>query len=272
MTGSFCVNISLMLAFFIFVLGIVFGSFVNALTWRIHKKKDWVKDRSICPRCKHVLGPLDLVPIISWLMLRGKCRYCHKKIEDNPLVEVGVGIAFLISYLQWPYGFDAPGIFRFVVWLIAIVLLATMLVYDLKHMILPDKLTGVLAVLAVVQLLVLAAVGDLEGRQILFAGVASVLGGGIFHLIYIASSGKYIGGGDVKLGYAYGLLLIDPILPWFVLMAASLIGSLIAVVLMLSGKAGMKTKLPFGPMLVMGVFAAMLWGLEIWQHIGVIWD
>lgn len=261
-----------MVAAFIFVLGAVFGSFVNALVWRIKKKKDWVKGRSMCTHCKHALAPIDLIPILSWVQLRGRCRYCRKKIDDSPLVELGLAAAFLVSFLAWPHGFDAIGVFRFVIWLAALVILAAMLVYDLRYMLLPDRLTVALAVLAVIQLLVLLFTGTLEENGLLLAATSVLVGGGIFHLLFTVSGGRSIGGGDVKLGYAYGLLLLNPILPWFVMLVASVVGSLVAAGLMIAGKAGMKSKLPFGPMLVMGVYVAMLWGLAVWEKIGLIWQ
>ncbi|HSD55741.1 MAG TPA: prepilin peptidase, partial [Candidatus Saccharimonadales bacterium] len=71
-----------MIPLLLIVLGLILGSFVNALVWRLRKNKDWVNDRSECTHCHHKLGPLDLIPVLSWVMLAGKCSYCHKKIED----------------------------------------------------------------------------------------------------------------------------------------------------------------------------------------------
>src|SRR2546427_122886 len=91
-----------MIVLLLILLGLVLGSFVNALVWRLHEHKDWVNDRSECVHCHHKLGPLDLIPVVSYLYLRGKCRYCHQRIEDTPLTELALPLAFVTSYLCWP--------------------------------------------------------------------------------------------------------------------------------------------------------------------------
>ena len=90
-----------MIEFVIGMVGLAFGSFVNALVWRIRHKRDFVSERSECTHCHHVLAWNDLIPVLSWLMLRGKCRYCHKKIDDSPVVEVTTAALFL--FLRSPY-------------------------------------------------------------------------------------------------------------------------------------------------------------------------
>jgi prepilin signal peptidase PulO-like enzyme (type II secretory pathway) len=244
------------------------GSFVNAFVWRLKRKKNWVSDRSICTHCKHVLAPKDLIPVVSWLLLKGKCRYCHKKIDDNPLTEISVAVLFVSSYIFWPLELNGEGWFRLIIWLIAVVLLAAMFLYDIKWMILPDKLTYSLFLLAFIQVVVLFMINDFD-TSILWRSISSMLlGGVIFHLIYVLSKAKYIGGGDVKLGYAYGLLLIDPILPWLTLTVASTAGSIVAIYLLVTKRAKMGTKLPFGPFLISGVVVVVLWGAKIWDYVG----
>ncbi len=99
-------------------LGLCFGSFVNAAVWRIKNKRDMVKDRSECVHCHHKLSGLDLVPVVSWLSLKGQCRYCKKPIDDSPLVELGVAAYFVASYIFWPYGLsNGLEIAQFVFWL-----------------------------------------------------------------------------------------------------------------------------------------------------------
>ena len=90
---------------FIFVLGAVMGSFVGAMTWRMKTHKDWVKGRSECEHCHHQLAVVDLIPILSYVTLGGKCRYCRKSIGRTAiLLELGGGAAFLISALLFPSG------------------------------------------------------------------------------------------------------------------------------------------------------------------------
>lgn len=229
----------------------------------------------MCTHCKHELATKDLIPVFSWLQLRGKCRYCHKRIDDSPVVEISTAVLFATSYAFWPsrVGDSLTGMswFLLVVWLIAIVLLMTMFVYDLKWMILPDKLTYALLALAVFQTVSVFVINDFDNSVFVRPIFSMVVGGALFHLIYILSKGKYIGGGDVKLGYAYGLLLGDPILPWLVLTVASLAGSLIAGYLLITKRAKMGTKLPFGPMLIGGVFVVMIWGHQLWDLTSRLW-
>lgn len=253
------------------IVGLCMGSFVNALVWRLKKNKNWVNGRSMCTHCKHKLAPRDLIPVISWLSLKGRCRYCRKRIDDSPLTELLTGLIFAISYAAWPYGFDGEGWFRLVIWLIAVTILAAMFLYDLKWMLLPDKLTYSLFGLAFVQTVAIFFLRDFDFEVLRLGLISMVIGGGLFHVLYLGSRGKYIGGGDVKLGYAYGLLLLDPILPWLALTVASVSGSLIAGFLLLTKRAKMNTKLPFGPMLILGVVVVMTWGTRVWDQISHLW-
>ncbi len=255
----------------IFIIGLVFGSFVNAFVWRLKKKKNWVSERSICTHCKHMLAPKDLVPVFSWLALKGRCRYCKKPIKDSPITEIATALVFAASYAFWPYGFDGEGWTRLIIWLIAVVLLAAMFLYDLKWMILPDKLTYSLLGLALIQTLIIFVTRNFDFEVLRLGLLSMVVGGALFHLLFFGSKGRYIGGGDVKLGYAYGLLLLDPILPWLVLTVASVVGSLIAAYLLITKQAKMGTKLPFGPMLIGGVAVVMIWGLRLWDLTNQLW-
>jgi leader peptidase (prepilin peptidase)/N-methyltransferase len=88
-----------MIPFFIFVLGAIFGSFLSAVVYRVRLEESFVKGRSRCPNCNHTLAALDLFPIVSWILLGGKCRYCRKGISwSYPLTEICLGLAFLLAY------------------------------------------------------------------------------------------------------------------------------------------------------------------------------
>lgn len=249
------------------LLGLIFGSFVNALVWRMKNNLDWIKERSKCSHCNHTLSSVDLIPVFSWLLLKGRCRYCSKKINDSPITELSVGLSFMLSYLFWPYGFDLLGSFRLVLWLIVLVILASLFLYDLKWLILPNKLVLAFTIISIFQLILFSFNTNISHRFILQILLSVLIGGGIFHLIYIFSRGKYIGGGDVKLGYAYGIYLMDPVLSWMVLLFASLLGSVASLILMKFGKFSLKSKIPFGPFLLIGVFIANIFGLKIWNLI-----
>jgi prepilin signal peptidase PulO-like enzyme (type II secretory pathway) len=251
-----------MIPLLLIVLGLVLGSFVNAFVWRIHKKKDWVNDRSECTHCNHKLGPLDLVPVFSWVFLGGKCRYCHKKIDDSPLVELALPAIFLLSYFYWPIEFAGRGLIEFVFWLILLVGLLALTVYDLRWFLLPDKIVFPLVGLAFLQTIVVS-IHDRDFMIITTAVACALVISGIFYLLFQLSKGTWIGGGDVKLAIILGLLctsFLEPFLLLFIASVAGLIGSLPAIV---KGKAHAKTQIPFGPFLIVGLIVVRLFGSGI---------
>src|SRR5574337_1009102 len=154
----------MLVATFLGFLGLCFGSFVNALVWRLRQtelkaqsSKPKAKNsqfpipnsqfsiltgRSVCPRCHHELAWYDLIPLLSWLFLRGRCRYCHRPISwQYPLVEATMAAVFVISYFYWSGGIFGVGDWLlFITWLAASVGLMALLVYDLRWMILSDRL------------------------------------------------------------------------------------------------------------------------------------
>jgi prepilin signal peptidase PulO-like enzyme (type II secretory pathway) len=252
-----------MILLLLIVFGLVFGSFINALVWRLHEKRNWVNERSECPRCHHVLGPLDLVPVLSWVFLRGKCRYCHKRIPDNPLVELVVPALFVLSYMYWPVPLSGQGLFDFVCWLVFIVGFVALAVYDMRWFLLPDVIVYPLIGLVVFQVL-----GDWilyhHNWQLLFGPlIGALIISGLFYILFYLSAGKWIGFGDVKLGIVLGLLAGGAMKSLLVLLTASLIGTLIALPLLIQGKADRKTHLPFGPLLLAGMIIIGLWGSGI---------
>ena len=242
-----------MIVIALFLLGLAFGSFANAVIWRLHqqekskdKKLSILKGRSMCPSCNHKLTANDLVPVLSWLELRGKCRYCNKKISiQYPIVELSTVVVFVVSYVFWPLQLDVGGYMQLFVWLVIAELLIILLVYDLKWMVLPNRIVFPLIVISVIYSVILSINTDnyitgVIGALILF---------GFFYVMFQLSDGRWIGGGDVKLGLALGLIVGGPLNAVLLLFIASLLGSFVSVPLLLKG-AGAKTKVPFGPFLI----------------------
>jgi leader peptidase (prepilin peptidase)/N-methyltransferase len=156
----------------LFIFGLILGSFANALVWRIHGQEDirekidelkekkaskardkkireleeqlvplsMSRGRSMCSQCHHPLAGKDLVPLFSWLYLRGKCRYCRQPIQDPPLMEAGLAAAFVASYTVWPLSFAGYGLLAFIVWLICLTGFAALTLYDLRWYVLPDRI------------------------------------------------------------------------------------------------------------------------------------
>ncbi|HTE22444.1 MAG TPA: prepilin peptidase [Candidatus Limnocylindria bacterium] len=258
------------------LLGLCFGSFVNAFVWRLHEqetrkkltrkqKKDLsvVHGRSMCPHCKHGLAWYDLLPVVSWVGLRGKCRYCGHKIDDSPLVELLAALLFTGSYLAWPYGFTAGGWLLFGLWLIFLVCFLALAVYDLRWMELPNRIVYPLIVLAAVQTVVKAVVLKDGTGTVIGALLGFLVIGGLFYGLFQLSGGKWIGGGDVKLAFMIGPLVGGATASMLVIFLASLAGTLVSLPLMALKSLRITSRIPFGPFLLLATVIVYLLGESI---------
>lgn len=249
---------------FIALAGILVGSFINALVWRIHKGIPiGGKERSQCTHCNHQLAWYDLVPIFSWLVLGARCRYCQKKISmQYPLVEISVGIFWLTSF----WLINPSSVLEFIVlgfWLACVSIMFAMAVYDMRWMILPDRLVAIFVCLSafVAGLRVDVGGGFLSILDPIF-GVLFIAG--LFYFLFQVSDGKWIGGGDVKLAVGIGLLLglKGSVMALFV---ASLLGSILGLSAILILKRNRKDLIPFGPFLLLGTYIVFLIGEQIFS-------
>lgn len=244
------------------LFGLCFGSFANAADWRLKVRKDIVRDRSECVHCHHKLSGLDLIPVLSWVYLRGKCRYCKKPISPQyPLVELAVAAYFVGSYLAWPVplsgGYEW---FQFGLWLVYGVMGAILFVYDLKWQLLPDRLVKPLIALGSIQFVV-RAIHEQWSFERFFGELILALAAiaGLYWVLHVVSKGAWVGFGDVKLGIFMGLAL-----GWQNALLALFLANLIGVVVILPGlalgKLTRKSKVPFGPFLLVGFVLAGLFG------------
>lgn len=266
-----------MLTIFLALLGLCWGSFVNAAVWRLHqqetqkrltatqrRKLSIVHGRSMCTHCRHVLAWYDLLPLVSWLALGGACRYCRKPIGwQYPVVESLTAATFVISYLVWPYGFDAAGWVLFGFWLIYLVGFMALAVYDLRWMLLPNRIVYSLIVLTVLQVLFKLFVYD-DASVVLgeaFWGFIAI--GGLFYALFQVSGGRWIGGGDVKLGFMIGPLVGGPLNSVLVIFLASCVGSLVSLPMMVRKTLKPTSRIPFGPFLLLATVIVYLWGSRI---------
>lgn len=258
--------IQIELAVFLAFFGAAFGSFVDALVWRIRTKRNFLTDRSQCEHCNHKLGPLDLIPIASWLILKGKCRYCKAPITWlAPVTEVVMAALFTLSYLFWPFGLDAwQGIALLVLWLAYLVAFGVLVVYDARWMRLPDKIVKPLIAIAFIDaaLRVSLQPGASVVSYIMYAGLGMAVLAGTYGLLYAASRGRLVGFGDVKLGVFMGVVL-----GWqkalLVLMLSNVIAFFMVLPGLLSGKLTRKSCVPFGPFLIAAFIIAGLFGDKI---------
>lgn len=258
------------------LLGLVLGSFVNALVWRLRQQEksltkkeiaslSILNGRSMCVYCRHKLAAKDLVPVFSWLSLRGKCRYCGKPIDDNPLVEIALAAAFTTSYLWWPGDLALGGQkVLFVSWLICLVGLLALLVYDLKWMLLPNKIIyPVLAVAIAGRLSYILFFSKNYGHDFWLLAGAVAVASGIFWLLYTYSKGRWIGFGDVRLGLVTGTLLASPALALAMIFMASVMGTVFALPALLAGKKALASRIPYGPFLIAATYIMVLFGQRL---------
>lgn len=247
------------------VLGAVFGSFAGATVWRIKKDKTIVNDRSECEHCHHKLAALDLVPIISWIMLRGRCRYCHKAIGWTALaLEIGLAAVFVTSFVFWPdqliSGLDW---LSFGLWLVSLVLLAILFVYDLKWFILPDVVMYPLIASGLSLFLIRAVEQNWSLEQAFIQFLLGLLPvTGLYGLLFIISKGRWIGDSDVIYGVFVGLVLGWQ-LGLLVVFIANLLGLLVILPQLVTSKLERNAQIPFGPYLITATFICFLFGQQL---------
>jgi prepilin signal peptidase PulO-like enzyme (type II secretory pathway) len=260
------------------VIGLCFGSFVNALVYRLHKQETTnskkgskrysiVNGRSMCVHCHHMLAWYDLLPLLSWVSLGGKCRYCHKPISwQYPIVELVTALLFVFTYLFWPSILHSPfSILQFAIWLILLTGFMALVVYDLHWMELPDRIVKPLQVTAAAYVLTDAIWlnGGWSAVQGAVLGVAC--SAGLFYALYQISKGRWIGGGDVKLAVVLGLILGAPSRSLLMIFVASALGTLISLPMLVTGKLHQNSRLPFGPLLITATIIVFLFGAAIIQ-------
>jgi prepilin signal peptidase PulO-like enzyme (type II secretory pathway) len=277
--GSFYVTMSSMTIFLLVVCGLVLGSFTNAAIWRLHMQssparqqpKDIsevnlsiVTGRSVCTHCHHTLAAWDLVPVVSYVWLRGRCRYCRKRIDDTPFAELLVPALLVASYVWWPYDLTADGVtlgrILFGFWIIFVTGFVILALYDMRWLLLPDRVVVPLIILAVLQVAV-SLVAERRVADILIQAMWGVgLSAGLFYALYIVSRQQWIGFGDVKLAIVLGLLVGGPFNALLMVFLASLFGSLAAVPLLARGKPVARMRIPYGPFLLLATVIVVLFG------------
>jgi leader peptidase (prepilin peptidase)/N-methyltransferase len=246
---------------FVFVFGSCIGSFLNVVIYRLPAKMSLLYPPSRCPVCEHSLGKTENVPVLGWLWLRGRCRWCHTSISARyPLLEATTGLLFLLIFWQFGLGITTLGYWVLLSWLIALALI------DLDTMTLPNLLTqsGLFLGLAF-QALRGWNTGQIAGSaEGLLGGVGgAVLGVWFFDLILIVGTlilhQPAMGGGDPKLAGMIGAWL-----GWRNLLVTSFlacgIGSLIGGGAIALGLLTRRQAIPFGPFLALGAALALFWG------------
>lgn len=270
------------------IFGALFGSFACAQVWRLRArqlaadlregetvdKKEMnrlarlvrpvARDRSECLSCHHSLAWYDLIPIVSWLTLRGRCRYCEARIGVSEILcEVGLGLAFMVSFVAWPYALSTPlQLTLFAIWLIACVVMCILFMYDARWSLLPFRINLLLIGIAMAFYGLLFANGFVSSFWSLI-GAITLLGG----LYLLFSVFGWSGMGDGILGVALALFVGRWGIAFLVLFIANLLGCMMLIPLQLKRKLHRSVKIPFGPFLILATMIGVLWGNELVLYI-----
>jgi len=242
---------------FIFFFGAAIGSFIAASVYRMGNRISIVKGRSECIFCQYKLSFYDLIPIISFLFLRGKCRKCGAPISRGDFfVEIISGILFVLPILFYWNNLFALNSLVLIVrdWIFLSVLLFLFL-YDLKYKILPD-------IVSIPATVIVFVINALLGYKILNLLLAMAIGAGFFLLQYFISRGKWVGDGDIRLGALLGVGLGFPGI-LLALLVAYVLGAFVSIALLLSKRVSLKTEIAFGTFLALGGATGIFFGDKI---------
>jgi len=271
-TISAYLNVDIMVTFItisiaLFFMGAAIGSFLNVVIHRSLIDESWVTGRSRCDHCRKKISWYDNIPLLSYLILRAKCRFCKKPIAlTHPVVEFLVGSLFVWWYMTGTFFFTLTQkpfeVLQPLFWLIVGVILIAIFVTDYLYYIIPDMFVILLLVLTIIYRISLVSFGIMQGRDLLMA----ILGMGIAVLfigsLWFFTKRKGMGLGDVKLMAPLGLLMGWPN-SLVGLFLSFIIGGFIGILLLLAKKKKFNQVVPFGPFLIVGTFISLIWGDQI---------
>ena len=252
------------LPLFVFLLGLIIGSFLNVVILRINTGRSITTGRSKCAHCSRVLKWYELVPVFSYLALGGKCRTCKATISRQyALVELVTAITFVVIYMATLVkgGFTLLSLVNFAFVCVIASLLMVLTIYDLKHKIIPNQIVYTFIVLSFLSILwkTLYVPGFMPGETLAAGFILATP----FFLLWYFSKGKFMGFGDVKLMLGIGWLLGISV-GTMALLFSFWIGGIVGMFLLaLTHRYSMKSQVPFAPFLVAGTFIAGIWGITI---------
>jgi leader peptidase (prepilin peptidase)/N-methyltransferase len=257
-------NSMILLPIFIFILGLVIGSFLNVVILRMNTGRSVAKGRSKCARCSTTLSWYELIPVFSFLGLRGKCKTCSNSISfQYPLVELITAITFTVLYAGAIaiYGLTLVAALIFVFSAAIAALLIIIFVYDIRHTIIPDTAVYLFIILSLVSILwKMFTIPNFSAGTAIFYGVFVALP---FFLLWAFSKGKLMGFGDVKLALGMGWLL-GLVGGYSAILFSFWIGGLAGLFLLgISRKYNMRSEIPFAPFLILGTFIVGVCGITI---------
>lgn len=247
---------------FIIILGLVIGSFLNVCIYRIPKKESIVYPPSHCTKCGHKLYSLDLIPVISYITLKGKCRYCKSKISSRYLIiEITNSLLYLVLFIKFKFTLE------FFSYCFLISLLLVVFVIDLRYKIIPNKI-NLFGFSIILTIKVLESLYYLSFAPLLDS-ILGLLIGAIPILLVILITNGGMGAGDMKLmaviGMWFGLKFT-----YLVLVIGILAASIMAVILLVTKQSTKKSELPFAPFLFVSTFICLIFGQNILDFIRVL--
>ncbi|MBV9043043.1 MAG: prepilin peptidase [Acidimicrobiia bacterium] len=240
------------------VFGLAVGSFLNVVIYRVPRKESVVHPRSRCPGCGTQLAERDNIPVVSWVLLHGKCRTCGEPISARyPLVELLTAALFVTAALRFGLDWVLPAYLIFFASLVAITFI------DLEHYIIPNRVLYPTVFIAI-PLLVLAAATQDQWHNLERALLGAVLAWSFFLVLHLISP-RGMGFGDVRLSFLLGLFLgwLDLRHVFLGVFVGFLLGSIVGLVLMALRRRGRRDHIPFGPFLAAGAVIAVLFGTSI---------
>lgn len=243
----------------IFIYGLIIGSFLNCVIWRLYKEESFVAGKSYCPHCHHSLGFWDLFPVLSFVFLGGKCRYCKGKISiQYPLVELATAVIFSSLFFYFGSVFSLELFF----WLVMAAFLIVIFVFDLKYFIIPDEVIYPAIILSIIWLAYSFLIGSVSSHEVVLSFFSALGAALFFFLIWFFSKGMAMGFGDVKLALLIGFLLGFPN-TLVGLFLGFLFGAIIGTIMVFLKKKGMGSEVPFAPFLIAGTIVSLFWGSDI---------
>jgi len=244
--------------YIVIIFGLIIGSFLNSLIWRLYANESF-SGRSFCPYCKEKIHWYDNVPVASFLLLKGRCRYCEKKISwQYPVVEISTALLFVLSYLQIQNNiFDLDYLLLARNWM-AIAVMIIVFVQDFRWQI----VSLLVVVPSIIMFIAFNLFLSFFWWQILISGLILSF---FFFAQYVITKKKGIGEGDIWLGALAGVLLVKFDLLFIMVFLTYIIGSIVAITLLLFGKKKWGEKLPLGVFISIATILTMLYGNAISQ-------
>lgn len=240
----------------LFIIGLMVGSFLNSVIYRLDDLKSIIREKSHCPKCKTPIRWYDLVPLLSFVVLTGQCRNCKGKISwQYPIVELATAVLFVLLYLQ--FGLTLYTLFL----ILASCFLIVVFVYDFHHQLIPDEMIWGAIGLWFIYLIYSFIIHN-SPFIILNYIYGGLIAAGVIAFIVLTTRGKGMGFGDIKLALLLGLILGFPNAIVGVVLAF-IIGAIVGLGLVIGKIKKMSQTIAFGPFLIIGFYLALFWGDKI---------